>query len=67
MANIDRPMDDNEALLSCPHANPKFHSETQMPRMQISANGFGNAYRNRSIVAPACIRFFCFSRVNEAN
>jgi hypothetical protein len=25
-----------EALLSCPHANPKFLSETQMPGMQFS-------------------------------
>jgi hypothetical protein len=29
-----------EALLSCPHANPKFLSETQMPGMQISALAF---------------------------
>jgi len=26
-----------EALLSCPHANPKFTSETQMPGMQFSS------------------------------
>lgn len=35
--DIDLLMADIEALLSCPHANPKPLSETQMPRLQISA------------------------------
>jgi hypothetical protein len=31
MANIDRPMDDVQALLSCPHANPKAHQKHKFP------------------------------------
>ena len=38
-----------EALLSCPHANPKSRSETQMPRDAIQRIGFGKAYGNRSL------------------
>jgi hypothetical protein len=34
---IDFLKDYIEALLSCPHANPKFLSETQMPGMQFCA------------------------------
>jgi hypothetical protein len=34
---IDLLMANIEALLSCPHANPKFSSETQMPGTEISA------------------------------
>jgi len=34
---IDFLKDYIEALLSCPHANPKFLSETQMPGVQFSA------------------------------
>jgi hypothetical protein len=48
-----------EALLSCPHANPKFTSETQMPGVQLKRIGSGKADRNRlsSIAAPDCIHF----------
>lgn len=34
---IDLMMANIEALLSCPHANPKFLSETQIPGMLFSA------------------------------
>jgi hypothetical protein len=58
-----------EALLSCPHANPKFLSETQMPGMQFSAVALKGptAIAYRVIAAPGCICFSCFSRVNVAN
>jgi hypothetical protein len=48
---------DIEALLSCPHANPKFVSETQMPRVQISALALERpiAIAHRPIAAPDCI------------
>ncbi len=34
---IDLMMANIEVLLSCPHANPKFLSETQIPGMPFSA------------------------------
>lgn len=37
VGDIDFLKDYTEALLSCPHANPKFLSETQMPGMQFCA------------------------------
>jgi hypothetical protein len=66
---IDFLKDDIEALLSCPHANPKFLSETQMPGMQLSALALERpiAIAHRVIAAPDCIHFLCFSRVNGAN
>jgi hypothetical protein len=66
---IDLMMPNIEALLSCPHAYPKFLSETQMPRMQISALALERpiAIAHWVIAAPGCIHFFCFSRVNGAN
>jgi hypothetical protein len=36
MGDIDRPIYDIEALLSCPHANPKILSKTSMPGIQSS-------------------------------
>jgi hypothetical protein len=36
MEDIDHPIYDIEALLSCPHANPKVLSETSMPGIQTS-------------------------------
>ncbi len=59
--------DEIEALLSCPHANPKFLSETQMPGMQISAVALKDLSQSLMIAAPDCIHFLCFSRVNSAN
>jgi hypothetical protein len=66
---IDFLKDDIEALLSCPHANPKFLSETQMPGMQFSAVALERpiAIAHRVIAAPDCIHFLCFSRANGAN
>jgi hypothetical protein len=48
-----------EALLSCPHANPKFVSETQMPGMQFSSLALERriAIARRVIAAPDCIHF----------
>jgi hypothetical protein len=58
-----------EALPPCPHANPKFLSETQMPGKQISALALERpiAIAHRVIAAPDCIHFLCFSRVYGAN
>jgi hypothetical protein len=66
---IDFLKDYFEALLSCPHANPKFLSETQMPGMQFSAVALKRpiAIAHRMIAAPDCIHFLCFSRVYGAN
>lgn len=66
---IDFLKDYIEALLSCPHANPKFLSETQMPGMQLSALALERpiAIAHRVIAAPDCIHFLCFSRVDGAN
>jgi len=47
--DIDLPIANTEALLSCPHANPKCHSETQIGLGANQHNGFGKAYRNRSL------------------
>jgi hypothetical protein len=62
MANI-------EALLSCPHANPKFGSETQMPGTEISALALERpiAIAHRATAAPDCIHILCFSHVNGAS
>jgi hypothetical protein len=67
--DIDFLKNNIEALLSCPHANPIFLSETQMPGMQISAVAFERpiAIAHRVIAAPDCIHILCFSRVNGAN
>ena len=66
---IDFLKDYFEALLSCPHANPKFLSETQMPGMQLSAVALKRpiAIAHGVIAAPDCIHFLCFSRANGAN
>jgi hypothetical protein len=63
--DIDLLMANIEALLSCPHTNPKFHSETQIPRKQFSALALERpiATAHRVIAAPDCIQFLCFSRV----
>jgi hypothetical protein len=54
MADIDRPMDDIEALLSCPHANPKSLSETQTLGIQTSALALERpiTIAHRAIAAP---------------
>ena len=64
---IDFLKDYIEALLSCPHANPKFLSETQMPGMQLSALALERpiAIAHGVIAAPDCIHFLCFSRANR--
>jgi hypothetical protein len=69
VGEIDFLKDYIEALLSCPHANPKFLSETQMPRMQFSALVLKRpiAIALCAIAALDCIHFLCFSRVNGAN
>jgi hypothetical protein len=67
--DIDFLNDYFEALLSCPHAIPKFLSETQMPAMQFSALTLKRpvAIALRVIAAADCIHFLCFSRANCAN
>ena len=54
VANVDRLMDDEEALLSCPHANRKFTSETQMPGIEISTLALEgpSAIARRAIAVP---------------
>jgi hypothetical protein len=58
--DIDLRMTNIEALLSCPHANPKFLSETQMPGKQFSAAALKRsiAITHRAIAAPDCIHFY---------
>jgi hypothetical protein len=58
-----------EALLSCPHANPKFLSETQMHGMQFSALVLERpiAIALCAITALDCNHFLCFSRLDGAN
>jgi hypothetical protein len=48
VGDIDLLTDNIEALLSCPHTNPMFRTETQMLRDAIQRLGFGKAYGNRS-------------------
>jgi hypothetical protein len=67
VGDIDLMMPNIEALLSCPHANPKFLSETQMPGMQLSAVALERPIAIAPIAAPDCIRFLCFSRASGAN
>jgi hypothetical protein len=69
IGEIDFVNNNIEALLSCPHANPKFSSETQMPGVQLSALALERpiaiAHR-RSLRLIASI-FFCFRSVNGAD
>ena len=57
MADINRRIDDVEALLSYPHAFPRFLSETQMPGIQTSALALERpiAIALRAIAAHDCI------------
>jgi hypothetical protein len=68
LEDIDVRRNDIEALLSCPHANPIFLSETQIPGMQISALALKRpiAIAHRVIAAPDDIHFLCFSCANRA-
>jgi hypothetical protein len=67
--DIGSLMDDIEALLSCPHTNSIFLSETQMHGIEISALVLERpmAIALGAIAAHDCIHFLCFSRVNPAN
>ena len=60
MADINRRMDDIEALLSCPHANSKFLSETQMLGIETSALTLERsiAVARRAIAAPVLNPYF---------
>jgi hypothetical protein len=67
--DIDFLMDDIEGLLSCPHANSIFRSETQIARMQFSAMALERpiAIALCAITALDCNHFICFSRLDGAN
>jgi hypothetical protein len=69
IGEIDFVKNNIEALLSCPHANPKFTSETQMPGLQLSASALERpiaiAYRRLQRLIASI--FFCFRSVNGAN
>jgi hypothetical protein len=69
MADINRRIDDVEALLSCPHANPKFLSETQICWLQFSALALERpiAIALYEIAAPVCIHFFLMLQPRKRN
>ena len=66
IGEIDFVNNNIEALLSCPHANPKFTSETQMPGVQPSAMALERpiAIAHCRLLRPIASIFFCFSRLN---